>query len=98
MKKGDKKRNPLFPSDLKSMGKCPRCGSAITENKKGFYCSDMAFGFAFWKGNRFFTAKKMTVTKVIVTKLLKNGKVALIGCYSKNMGKTTKRIKKLIII
>ena len=78
----------LFPSDRESVGKCPRCGGAVTENKKGFCCSDKACGFAIWKENRFFTAKKKTVTKAIVTELLKSGKVALTGCYSEKTGKT----------
>lgn len=78
----------LFPSDRESVGKCPRCGGEVTENKKGFCCSDKACGFAIWKENRFFTAKKKTVTKAVVTELLKNGKVPLKGCYSEKTGKT----------
>lgn len=78
----------LFPSERESVGKCPRCGSAVTENKKGFCCSDRACGFAIWKENRFFTAKKKTVTKAIITELLKSGKVPLIDCYSEKTGKT----------
>lgn len=78
----------LFPSDRESVGKCPRCGGAVTENKKGFCCSDKTCGFAIWKENRFFTAKRKTVTKAIVAELLKNGKVPLKGCYSEKTGKT----------
>ncbi len=80
--------NALFPSERESVGKCPRCCGAVTENKKGFCCSDKACGFAIWKENRFFTAKKKTVTKSIVTELLKNGKAPLTGCYSEKTGKT----------
>jgi len=78
----------LFPSDRESVGKCPRCGGAVTENKKGFCCSNKSCGFAIWKENRFFTAKKKTVTKAIVRSLLESGKVALTGCYSEKTGKT----------
>lgn len=78
----------LFPSHRESIGKCPRCGGTVTENKKGFCCSDRACGFAIWKENCFFTAKKKTVTKTIVTELLKSGKVSLTGCYSEKTGKT----------
>nr|WP_307989769.1 DNA topoisomerase 3 [uncultured Niameybacter sp.] len=78
----------LFLSERESLGKCPRCGSVVSENKKGFCCSDRACGFAIWKENRFFTAKKKTVTKAIVRSLLENGKVALTGCYSEKTGKT----------
>lgn len=78
----------LFSSERESMGKCPRCGGAVTENKKGFCCNNKACGFAIWKENRFFTAKKKTVTKAIVRSLLENGKVPLTGCYSEKTGKT----------
>ncbi|NWK10791.1 type IA DNA topoisomerase [Clostridium cadaveris] len=77
----------LFPSEREIVGKCPRCGGDVTENKKGFCCSDKACNFAIWKENRFFTAKKKLVTKAIVTELLKNGKVSLTGCYSAKTGK-----------
>ncbi|EAG9406786.1 DNA topoisomerase III [Listeria monocytogenes] len=78
----------LFPSNRESVGKCPRCGGAVSENKKGFCCSDKSCGFAIWKENRFFTAKKKTVTKAIITELLKSGKAPLKGCYSEKTGKT----------
>ena len=78
----------LFASDRESVGKCPRCGGSVSENKKGFCCSDKACGFAIWKENRFFTAKKKTVTKAIVRSLLESGKVPLTGCYSEKTGKT----------
>ena len=78
----------LFPSERESVGKCPRCGGDVTENKKGFCCSNKTCDFAIWKENRFFTAKKKTVTKAIMAELLKNGKVALTGCYSEKTGKT----------
>ena len=78
----------LFPFERESVGKCPCCDGAVTENKKGFCCSNKSCNFAIWKKNRFFTAKKKTVTKAIVTELLKNGKVSLTGCYSEKTGKT----------
>ena len=28
----------LFPSGRTVVGKCPRCGSDVTESKKGFFC------------------------------------------------------------
>lgn len=80
----------LFPSNHKgeSMGKCPRCGSHVKENKKGFCCENRTCGFALWKNNRFFTSKKKKLTKSIVRELLKSGKVELNGCYSEKTGKT----------
>lgn len=80
----------LFPSNAKgeTIGKCPRCGSNVLENKKGFCCETSACGFALWKANNFFTAKKKKLTKTIARELLKNGKVELEGCYSEKTGKT----------
>jgi len=80
----------FFPTNTKgeSMGKCPRCGGHVKENKKGFCCENRTCGFALWKDNRFFTAKKKKLTKSIVRELLKNGKVELNGCYSEKTGKT----------
>ena len=78
----------LFPSAQEAIGKCPRCGNDVTENKKGFCCLNKACGFALWKENKFFTAKKKKLTKTIAVELLKNGKAKLSGCYSEKTGKT----------
>ena len=82
--------NTLFPSNHKgeSIGICPRCGSHIFENKKGFCCEDRACHFALWKENKFFTIKKKTLTKSIAIDLLKRGEASLTGCYSEKTGKT----------
>ena len=80
----------LFPSNRKreSIGKCPRCKGSVVENKKGFCCENRDCSFALWKESKFFTAKKKTLTKAIVTELLKKGKASLTGCYSEKTGKT----------
>ena len=78
----------LFPSVQEAIGKCPRCGNDVTENKKGFCCLNKTCGFALWKENKFFTAKKKKLTKTIAVELLKNGKAKLSGCYSEKTGKT----------
>lgn len=78
----------LFPSDREVIGVCPRCGGHVTENKKGFTCDNRTCGFALWKENKFFTAKKKALTKEVATELLKNGRVKLTGCYSEKTGKT----------
>ena len=78
----------LFPSTQEAIGKCPRCGNDVTENKKGFCCLNKTCGFALWKDNKFFTAKKKKLTKAIAIELLKNGKAKLTGCYSEKTGKT----------
>ena len=78
----------LFPSDKESIGPCPRCGGAVTESKKGFFCNNSACRFVLWKENRFFSAKKKTLTKAIAASLLKSGSVKLKGCVSEKTGKT----------
>mgnify|MGYP000949821530 CR=1 FL=1 len=78
----------LFPSGRESVGKCPRCGGNVTESKKGFFCENDGCRFGLWKDNRFFTAKKKTLTKSVAAALLKEGRVRLTGCYSEKTGKT----------
>lgn len=80
--------NVLFLSGREAIGICPRCGGNVVENKKGFSCENRDCGFALWKENKFFTAKKKVLTKVIATELLKKGKVKLTGCFSEKTGKT----------
>ena len=78
----------LFPSDRERVGTCPRCGGAVTENKKGFFCENRECRFALWKDSRFFAAKKKTLTKTVAAALLKDGRVRLTGCTSEKTGKT----------
>lgn len=78
----------LFPSKNESLGKCPRCGGAVTERKNGFFCENRDCGFAIWKDSRFFTAKKKKPTATFVTELLASGRARLSGCYSEKSGKT----------
>ena len=78
----------LFPSGREAVGKCPRCGGDVTESKKGFFCERNDCRFGLWKDNRFFAAKRVTLTKKIVASLLKDGRARLTGCYSEKTGKT----------
>jgi DNA topoisomerase-3 len=71
-----------------SVGLCPRCGGSVVEGKKNFYCSNRDCEFVMWKDDRFFTAKKKTLTKAIAAELLKTGKTAVNGLYSAKSGKT----------
>ncbi len=41
-----------------------------------------------WKDDRFFTAKKKTLTKAVAAALLKDGKIPIKGLYSEKSGKT----------
>lgn len=78
----------LFPPDRETVGPCPRCGGAVTESKKGFFCENRDCRFALWKDSRFFSAKKKQLTKSVAASLLKDGRVKLKGCYSEKTGKT----------
>lgn len=81
-------QNP-FRSDREPIGVCPRCGRPVFEGKRGFYCSGYkdTCGFALWKDDRFFTAKKKELTKRIAIALLKDGRAELSGLYSQKTGK-----------
>ena len=78
----------LFLSGKEVVGSCPRCGNAVTEAKKGFFCENPGCSFALWKENRFFSAKKKELTKSIVSDLLRKGSTQLKGCYSPKTGTT----------
>ena len=78
----------LFPSDKEAVGPCPRCGGAVTESKKGFFCENRECHFVLWKDSRFFTAKRKTLTKSIAAALLNKGQAKLTGCFSEKTGKT----------
>lgn len=78
----------LFPSGREVIGKCPRCGGNVTENKQGFFCENAACKFALWKNSKFFTAKKKQLTKAVAASLLSKGRVQMNGCYSEKTGKT----------
>jgi DNA topoisomerase-3 len=69
------------------LGICPRCGSAVREGTRGFFCDAHSCGFKMWKESKFWTAKKQTLTAAIVTVLLKDGRVALKGLHSEKTGK-----------
>lgn len=88
----DPKFAPLFAEQgsgaREAVGVCPRCGAAVYERQKGFFCDNRACAFALWKDNRFFAAKKKTVTKTIAAALLKEGRISMSGLYSEKTGKT----------
>ena len=74
-----------------ALGKCPRCGGAVFEGKKGFYCEnvkDKGCIFSLWKDDIFWTSKKKILGAATVKALLSKGKVSVKGLYSSNTGKT----------
>ncbi len=77
----------LFSSERKSLGACPKCGMAVTEKSKGFFCENQTCRFGIWKDNRFFADKDLQLTPEIITSLLKKGQVKVKGLRSKKTGK-----------
>ena len=80
----------LFPSDKKGgevVGKCPRCGSDVTEAPKGFFCGNDACKFGLFKDSKFFTMKKKKLTKDTAAVLLAEGRVFMSGLHSEKTGK-----------
>ena len=79
----------LFASEntSPSIGSCPRCGGAVRERQKGFFCENPDCAFVLWKENRFFSTKKKSLTKTMAAALLKEGRVAVSGLYSEKVGK-----------
>lgn len=78
----------LFPSGRSVVGKCPRCGSDVTESKKGYFCENNDCRFGLWRDNKFLTAKRVTLSKKMVTSLLKDGRTFASGHYSEKTGKS----------
>lgn len=80
----------LFPSNKQSgeiIGICPRCGNNVTERQKGFFCENKVCKFGLFKDNKFFTAKKKTITKEIAKTLLSTGRIFMSGLMSEKTGK-----------
>ena len=78
----------LFPSNRPVVGKCPRCGSPVTESKTGFFCERGNCRFGLWKDNRYLSVKHIILTRKMVEGLLKDGKTFVSGMYSEKADKT----------
>ncbi|ENZ03429.1 DNA topoisomerase III [Clostridium thermobutyricum] len=68
-----------------SIGKCPVCGNPVIEGEKGFGCSNWKSGcrYTIWKNDKYITSFGKTVSKEMVSLLLKNGKVGFRNLKSK---------------
>lgn len=76
-------QRPMFQAEEKeAVGVCPRCGNAVYEGTKGFFCADRNCGFALWKDNKFFAAMKKQINKRMAVELLKNGRTYAKKLYS----------------
>ena len=78
----------LFAPEKEVIGTCPRCGSDVTESKKGFFCEKNDCRFGLWRDNKFFAAKRAALTKKVAAALLAEGRVKLTGLYSEKTGGT----------
>ncbi|MBM6723655.1 DNA topoisomerase III [Pseudoflavonifractor phocaeensis] len=77
----------LFPPEREAVGRCPRCGRAVTERKQGFFCEERTCGFAIWKNNRWWENRRKTLTRAIVAALLKDGRAPVAGLWSEKAGR-----------
>ena len=87
-RKKAKKAVSLVPSGRPVVGKCPRCGGDVTESKADFFCESNACRFGLWKDNKYLSAKKIILTKRMVSALLKDRRTFISGIYSEKTGKT----------
>lgn len=78
----------LFPSGRDVIGRCPRCGSEVTESKKGFFCENTQCRFGMWRDNKFWKSKHVTLTKAQASEMLQGKRVHMKGLYSEKTGKT----------
>ena len=78
----------LFPSGRDVIGRCPRCGSEVTESKKGFFCENTQCHFGMWRDNKFWKSKHVTLTKAQASEMLQGGRVHMKELYSEKTGRT----------
>lgn len=81
-------KQKLFQTERVAIGTCPRCGEAVYEGKKNYYCGNRACQFVMWKNDRFFEEREKVFTPKIAAALLKHGKVKIKGLFSPKTGKT----------
>ena len=78
----------LFPSGRTVIGKCPRCGSDVTESRKGFFCESHGCRFGLWLDNKFLTAKRINLSSKNAAELLRSGRTHIKNAYSERTGKS----------
>ena len=77
----------LFPTGRVAVGKCPRCGSVVSEARNGYFCESLDCKFGLWRDNKFLAAKRINLTRPFATELLEKGRVHLDEIYSQRMDK-----------
>ena len=81
-------KQKLFQAERVAIGTCPRCGEAVYEGRKNYYCGNRACQFVMWKIDRFFEERRKAFTPTIAAALLKDGKAKVKGLHSMKTGKT----------
>ena len=81
-------KQKLFQAERVAIGTCPRCGEAVYEGRKNYYCGNRACQFVMWKNDRFFEERRKAFTPKIAAALLKDGKAKVKSLYSMKTGKT----------
>ena len=81
-------KQKLFQTERIAIGTCPRCGEAVYEGRKNYYCGNRACQFVMWKNDKFFEERRKVFTPKIAAALLKDGKTKVNGLYSMKTGKT----------
>ena len=81
-------KQKLFQTERIAIGTCPRCGEAVYEGRKNYYCGNRACQFVMWKNDRFFEERRKAFTPTIAAALLKDGKAKVKGLHSMKTGKT----------
>ena len=73
------------PEGFEEVGTCPTCGNAVIETEKAFGCVNWRNGckFTIWKDDKYIASFGKTVSKEMVSLLLKNGKVGFRNLKSK---------------
>ena len=81
-------KQKLFQAERVAIGTCPRCGEAVYEGRKNYYCGNRACQFVMWKNDRFFEERRKAFTPKIAAALLKDGKAKVKSLYYMKTGKT----------
>lgn len=71
----------------KVIGNCPACGCEVSEQRKGWFCSNKNCQFALWKDNNYFKRIHVKMTSSLAERLVKHGYARLSGCQSERTGK-----------
>lgn len=71
----------------KVIGNCPACGCEVSEQRKGWFCSNKKCQFALWKDNNYFKRIHVKMTSSLAEQLVKHGYARLSGCQSERTGK-----------